>query len=273
MELVRKLCDEGVLADARQDHQTGPWRIPTTAVEQWRRNFGQGTPDARSAIWGILTFLFGAVFLYFFFHIWYRLASPDPEFLAFSAAVIQILSIVSLLGLGTDWGKHAVANAWERVPHGRDRRHYPRLGCIWMARLAALTIVIFSFGLPVVAWRTNEDGLTAADNGQYSIAIRRFKQAVSAASGNAYYQYNLGRAYESASDFEEAIAAYRRSFDLDGSFWPVYNHDECAAGQGGVAKESGANIRGNGVATRRPTCAGPGQSTFYDLYRTARQSG
>ncbi len=223
VELVRKLCDEGLLAGARQDHQTGPWRIPATTVEQWRHNFGQTTINAWSAIWGILTFLFGLVFLYFFFHIWYRLASPDPEFLAFSAAVIQILSIVSLLGLGTDWGKHAATSAWQFITHGHDRRDYPRLGGIWVARLAALALLLFMFGLPLVASYANASGLTAFDNGQYSIAIKRFKQAVAAVPTNPNYHYNLGLAYEVITDFEEATAAYRHLLDRESFYWPAYH--------------------------------------------------
>lgn len=163
------------------------------------------------------------IFLYSFFSIWYRLASPDPEFLAFSAAVIQILSIVSLLGLGTDWGKHATSTAWEFITHSYDRRDYPRLGAIWMARLAALALFILVFGLPVVAWGTNAVGLTASENGQYSVAIRRFNEAVSAAPTNARYYYNLGRAYEASSAYDDAIAAYRRSLDFDDTVWPTYN--------------------------------------------------
>ena len=47
---------------------------------------------------------------------WYRWQRPDPEFLAFSTGVIQLLAILSFLSLKTEGGKKLVFRLDDQTP-------------------------------------------------------------------------------------------------------------------------------------------------------------
>ena len=84
-ETVRRLCRDGVLVGAVQDHENGPWRIPRTSIEAWQNRhlsnkgeFEGNEPPSRwqrfrhnpfvfypalllSALFTISAFVFGAI--------------------------------------------------------------------------------------------------------------------------------------------------------------------------------------------------------------------
>jgi tetratricopeptide (TPR) repeat protein len=179
-------------------------------------------PRPPHPVWGGLTLLALPPMVYCGLQLWYRWLRPDPQFLAFSAGIAQLIALVSLLGLQTEWGKRFADRLDQLIRQPRwwqDARHV----CLtlWLA-VAALGIILY---LSVQAADLyNKHGAAALQAGQHSTAARDFRQAVSLSPGNAQAHYNLGNACEALHEFDQAIAEYQQALELDDRLLPAYNN-------------------------------------------------
>lgn len=173
--------------------------------------------------WGVLALAALPPLFFYILGLWYRWLRPDPEFLAFSADVVGILSIISLLGLQTKWGGQVAGRLAQTVGLRRWRQN-PRRACLTVWLVVVALAVFFHLGSPLVGQLFNRRGATALKDGRYSVAVRDFRQAISLSSGNASAHYNLANAYEVLHDYEHAIAEYQIALELDDVFWPAYNN-------------------------------------------------
>jgi tetratricopeptide (TPR) repeat protein len=181
------------------------------------------TTDRTHKLWDWLTFIALAMLVYHVLVLWYRWLRPDPEFLDFSTGVAELLAIASLLGLQTERGRQIVL----RVDDSRALARLlnsPRRICAtaWLA--AGVFALLVYVGSPQAAQLFRRQGVTALEGGSYSTAIRHFQQALSLAPRNARTHYNLASAYEALHDYEQAIAEYQISLEIDDGFWPAYNN-------------------------------------------------
>lgn len=175
------------------------------------------------AIWHILTISLSLVALYYFFHIWYRWSRPDPDFLAFSVNVLQIVSFISVAGLLTAVGHEFVTSTWQKVTARHGWLAYPRTHGLTTLLLALVMLLTFYRGLPMRAHRLNNQGVKDMEQGRYNLAVQKLTYAASLAPENASYHYNLGRAYAAANVLAQAQNEFQQALALDDSFWPVYN--------------------------------------------------
>jgi tetratricopeptide (TPR) repeat protein len=155
--------------------------------------------------------------------IWFRWARPDPELLSFSANVVAIITLVSLLGLQTKWGADVAQALWEKLSSRQPLLQDIRTGFVLSLLLASSAIAGFYIGLPAFARYHNERGLKAQEQGHFSMAAEAFRQAVSLAPGKASYRFNVGNAYERLGDMEQAVTEYQRALELDDCLWPAYS--------------------------------------------------
>jgi tetratricopeptide (TPR) repeat protein len=148
---------------------------------------------------------------------------PDPEFLAFSAGIAELLAIASFLGLQTERGRRLAARFDKAVALQR-LLNTPRRVCLAAWLVVAVVALFLYVGSPQAAHLYDRHGASALDDGRYSVAVRDFRQAVSLSPRNARAHYNLASAYEIVHDDERAIAEYQVALELDDSFWPAYNN-------------------------------------------------
>ena len=181
-----------------------------------------GTDQPRK-LWDWLTFLALAVLVYHFLALWYRWLRPDPDFLAFSTGVAELLAIASLLGLQTERGRKLVIRLDDTLGLGRILNSRWRI-CLAACSVAGLSIILLHVGSPVAANQLRHQGLDALEDGSYSTAIARFQRAASLVPRHAPTHYNLAAAYEAVHDYEQAIDEYQTALELDDEFWPVYNN-------------------------------------------------
>ena len=181
---------------------------------------GAGQPGV---LWEWLTFLALAVLVYHLLALWYRWLRPDPDFLAFSTGVAELLAIASLLGLQTERGRKLVFNLDDLLGLGRVLKSRRRI-CLAACLVAFVSVMLLYVGSPVAANRLRHQGLDALEDGGYSTAIAKFRRAASLAPHHAPTHYNLAAAYEAVHDYERAIAEYQAALALDDQFWPVYNN-------------------------------------------------
>lgn len=175
------------------------------------------------AIWHMLTLSLSLAALYYFFHIWYRWARPDPDFLAFSVNVLQIVSFISVAGLLTAVGHEFVTTTWQNITARHRWLGYPRTRGLAALLVALVMLLIFYSGLPLLARHLNNQGAKIMDQGRYNLAVQKLRRAASLVPENADYHYNLGRAYASANILDKAQNEFQQALALDDSFWPVYN--------------------------------------------------
>ena len=174
-------------------------------------------------LWEWLTFLALAVLVYHLLALWYRWLRPDPDFLAFSTGVAELLAIASLLGLQTERGRKLVIRLDDLLGLGRVLNSRQRI-CLAACVVAGLSVILLYVGSPLAANRLRHQGLDALEEGSYSMAIGRFERAASLVPRHAPTHYNLAAAYEAVHDYEQAIAEYQTALELDDEFWPVYNN-------------------------------------------------
>jgi tetratricopeptide (TPR) repeat protein len=173
--------------------------------------------------WDWLIFIGLAALLYYFLAVWYRWLRLDSDFLDFVNQVVGLLAIASLLGLQTERGSKLAIRIDDTFGLGRFLNS-PRRICavIWLA--AGVFALILYVGSPQAGRFYRHQGLAALDAGHYSLASRKFQQAVNQVPKDARTHYDLASAYEALHDYEQAIAEYQIALDLDDEFWPVYNN-------------------------------------------------
>jgi tetratricopeptide (TPR) repeat protein len=173
--------------------------------------------------WDWLIFIGLAALLYYFLAVWYRWLRLDSDFLDFANQVVGLLAIASLLGLQTERGSKLAIRIDDTFALGRFLNS-PRRICtvIWLA--AGVFALILYVGSPQAGRFYRQQGLAALDAGHYSLASRKFQQAVNQVPKDARTHYDLASAYEALHDYEQAIAEYQIALDLDDEFWPVYNN-------------------------------------------------
>ncbi len=214
-------------------------------------------------LWDWLTFLALAVLVYHLLALWYRWLRPDPDFLAFTTGVAELLAIASILGLQTERGQKLVIRMDDMLGLRRVLTS-PWRTCLATCLLAGLSVLLLYVGSPVAANQLRHQGLDALESGRYSSAIVRFQRAASLVRRHAPTHYNLGAAYEAIHDYDHALAEYQTALELDDRFWPVYNNlgrlriqaqgDPDAAlailqaGQQGVSDPLGLAVIGNNIA-------------------------
>jgi tetratricopeptide (TPR) repeat protein len=140
----------------------------------------------------------------------------------FIGNVAQVVALLSLLGLTTEWGKRAVATLGQ--VSFIQRSLTPRNICLFTWSVTAVVALAFHAGSPLAAYLFDRHGAAALERGQYSVAMRDFRQAVSLAPGNARTHYNLANACEALHDDEAAIDEYQVALEQDESFWPAANN-------------------------------------------------
>jgi tetratricopeptide (TPR) repeat protein len=174
-------------------------------------------------MWNVGMLLGLAVLVYHLLALWYRWLRPDPEFLAFSASVAELLAIASFIGFQTDRGRvlaeglgdvHLVRALWGTPPRA--------FGTVWTATI--LTGLALYLGSPMAARIYRERGAVALEQGAYSEAIRSFEQAISLDATDARTHFNLASVYEMLHEEEKAISAYQDALELEHDFWPSYNN-------------------------------------------------
>jgi tetratricopeptide (TPR) repeat protein len=170
-----------------------------------------------------LTFIAVPFLVYYLLKLWYHWLRPDPAFLAFSAGIAQVLTIASFLGLQTEPGKR-LALRLDELLGLRRLLSTPRRVCLAVWSATAIAALAFYAGSPLAAYLFDRHGAAALERGQYSVAMRDFRQAVSLASGNARTHYNLASACEALHNDEDAIDEYQAALELDESFWPASNN-------------------------------------------------
>ena len=174
-------------------------------------------------IWDWITFSGLVLAVFHLMALWYRWLRPDPEFLAFSTGVIQLLAISSFLGFQTESGKKLVLRLDDTLSLGGWAKSPARV-CISAWSMFAILAILLYFGSPLAAQIFRQRGADAFENGEFSQAIDHFKQAVSLTPGNARAHYNLANAHEQIYDYDQAIAEYQIALELDDSFLPAYNN-------------------------------------------------
>jgi tetratricopeptide (TPR) repeat protein len=196
-------------SESRQSSSAGPKPSP-------------GSEPSRK-LWEWITFLALAVLVYHLLALWYRWLRPDPDFLAFSTGVAELLAIASLLGLQTERGRKLVIRLDDLLGLGRVLNSRQRV-CLAACLVAGLSVILLYVGSPVAANRLRHQGLDALEDGSYSRAITKFQRAASLVPRHAPTHYNLAAAYEAVHDYEQAISEYQTALELDDEFWPVYNN-------------------------------------------------
>jgi tetratricopeptide (TPR) repeat protein len=170
-----------------------------------------------------LTFGALALLVYHLLALWYRWLRPDPEFLAFSGGVAELLAILSFLGLQTEPGRRVAARLDSAVG-GRQFLGTPRRACLAAWAAVLVTGLLLYAGSPLAANLFNRHGAAALEEGRYSVAARAFQQAASLCPRDSRAHYNLAGAYAALHDDEKAIDEYQVSLELDEAFWPAYNN-------------------------------------------------
>jgi tetratricopeptide (TPR) repeat protein len=87
-----------------------------------------------------------------------------------------------------------------------------------------LAILALYVGSPLAAEAYRARGVAASERGEYSQAIRAFRQALSLDPQQARSHYNLASAYEALYEFDIAITEYQLALQSDETFWPTYNN-------------------------------------------------
>jgi tetratricopeptide (TPR) repeat protein len=213
--------------------------------------------------WEWLTFLALCILLYHVLGLWYRWLRPDPEFLRFTTEVSKLLALGSFLGLQTQGGHRFILqldSLLPRIPFFKTARRV----CLTTWLIAVFAAFLLYLGSPLATEIYNRHGVTALEHGQYGIAIRDFRQAISLSPDDAHAHYNLASTYEALHKDKEAIDEYQQALELNEDFWPVYNnlgrlylqsqHDPNAAltvllaGQGRVTDPLGSAVIRKNIA-------------------------
>lgn len=178
---------------------------------------------AEQSWWDWLTFIALSVLIYHVLALWYRWLRPDPDFLAFTGAVAELLAIGSFLGLQTERGRQLALRV-DRAVVMQRLLSTPRRICLvaWLA--AALAALLLYGGSPLAARLFNVHGNNALEEGRYSVAIRDFRRSASLAPGNPRTHYNLASVYAYLHESEQAIEEYQLALELDETFYPTYNN-------------------------------------------------
>jgi len=164
---------------------------------------------------------------YYLLLLWYRWLRPDPEFLAFTVNVVQLVAfvftLVSFLGLQFNAGRALARRLvqWARA-HWRQHTSLRLVVVLWS--FTAMVSAAFYLGTPWAADMYNRRGLAAFEQGQYSAAVHDFRQAISLAPNYAAAHFNLANTYELLYDYDHAIIEYQVALEQDDSLWPAYNN-------------------------------------------------
>lgn len=184
----------------------------------------QATPISRPRwVWNAGTLLGLGMLVYHILALWYRWLRPDPEFMAFSASVAELLAIASFIGFQTERGRD-IADRFDDVIPLRVLLGTPRRAFTTVWSVAILTALILYVGSPTAARYYREQGAEALEAGAYSEAIRSFQQAISLDPEEARAHFNLATTYETLHEEEKAIAEYQIALELENDFWPSYNN-------------------------------------------------
>lgn len=193
--------------------------LPKDPVEQ-----EDADPQAvEHPFWDWFTLLALGVLVYHILALWYRWLRPDPDFLGFSASVAELLAIASFIGLQTERGQ-VVADQVDNVIALRGVLRTPQRTSFAVWAIALLAALVLYVGSPQAAALYRQRGVEALEQGQFSVAIRKFNQAISLLPSDARAHYNLASAYESLNQAEQAIDEYQLALELEQSFWPTYNN-------------------------------------------------
>jgi hypothetical protein len=177
----------------------------------------------RTRVWEWLTFIGLLITIFLAMTLWYRWLRPDPDFLAFTTGVVELVAIASFLGLQTEGGRKLVLRIDDTLGLG-SRLNSPGKVTLVVWGIVGVLFLFLVVGSPQAAKWYRLRGVGALETGEYSRAISAFNQALSLDPDSATTRYNLASAYEELHDYEKAIAAYQQSIELDDSFWPAYNN-------------------------------------------------
>jgi hypothetical protein len=184
-------------------------------------NASPETPAGR--LWEWLTFAALVVLVFHLMGLWYRWGRPDPQFLGFTSSVAGLLAWFSLLGLQTEKGRRLAVRLDEVFSFHRILRT-ARSRCLATWGVAAVVALLFYGGSPLAASLYNRHGTAALEAGQYSVALRDFRQAASLAPGDPATHYNMAFVYATTNDYDQAAAEFLQTLELDDTFWPAYNN-------------------------------------------------
>ena len=173
--------------------------------------------------WEWLTFFGLLITIFLVMALWYRWLRPDPDFLAFTTGVVELVAIASFLGLQTEGGRKIVLRIDDTIGLGR-RINSPRKVTLVVWWIVGMLFLLLVYGCPQAAKSYRLRGVEALEVGEFSRAIRNFNQAISLDPGSATTRYNLANAHEELHDYDKAILEYQQSIELDDSFWPAYNN-------------------------------------------------
>ncbi|MCJ7702419.1 MAG: tetratricopeptide repeat protein [Anaerolineales bacterium] len=177
----------------------------------------------RSKFWEWLTFIGLLIIIFLGMTLWYRWLRPDPDFLAFSTGVVELVAIASFLGLQTEGGRKIVLRIDDTLGLGR-LINSPGKATLVVWGIVGMLYIFLVFGSPQAAKWYRLRGVGALEAGEYSRAIWDFSRAISLEPDSATTRYNLASAYEELHNYKKAIAEYQQSIELDDSFWPAYNN-------------------------------------------------
>lgn len=176
-----------------------------------------------SKYWEWFSFFGLLIAIFLVMALWYRWLRPDPDFLAFSTGVVQLVAIASFLGLQTKGGRNFVLRIDDTLGLGR-RINSPKRVTITIWTIVGVLVLLLIPGSQQAAKFYRLRGVEALEVGEYSRAIRNLDQALSLAPNSATTRYDLANAYEELHDYDRAIEEYQQSLELDDSFWPAYNN-------------------------------------------------
>lgn len=155
--------------------------------------------------------------------LWYLTARPDPDFLAFTASVVQIISIVSLFGISTEAGRKLLTSLFQPTINWL-MRHSIVFRATMLVGIATVLALIQNPGLGFVADALARRGVDARQNGENGQAIRDLKLAISFVPDRGVYHFDLGRAYEATHAYEQAIQEYQTAIERDGDVHDAANN-------------------------------------------------
>jgi Tfp pilus assembly protein PilF len=174
-------------------------------------------------LWNAGVLLGLALLVYHLLALWYRWLRPDPEFLAFTASVAELLAIGSFIGFQTERGRDLAEGFGDVRPMRALWGTPPRaFATVWT--LAVLSGLALYLGSPLAAQTDRQRGAEALEQGRYSDAIQFFLQSISLEPDEARTHFDLASVYEALHDEEKAIGEYQIALELEHDFWPSYNN-------------------------------------------------
>lgn len=196
---------------------------PLPPVIETEGDLSTDSTSPAHAIWIFLTLLACALLFYFGISLWYRWLRPNPQFLSFLTSIAGLVGITSLLSLQTRWGARVAKQAVQALGLGGWAKH-PWKILLTVGTITMILGALLYIGSPKASNYFNRQGKAALDAGLYSQAILFLRQAISLSDKNTEAHFHLGTTYEQVRNFEQAVAEYQVTLELDDQFGPAYNN-------------------------------------------------